>query len=131
MSYKEYLYKLLQQQVITRVDDSVNRKIKNARFPFIETLEEFNLSFQLQGLISAEVAKRLSQFLGSLSRIDLFIIDGLCYLQLSKRSVVLFIRLAAKRYEKGLIVITSNKPFLRTDYFGRGIVRKKKLIIQI
>lgn len=48
ISYQEYLYKLLQQQVIVRVDNSVNTKIKKARFPFIATLEEYDFSYQPQ-----------------------------------------------------------------------------------
>ena len=169
MSYQEYLYKLLQQQVITRVDNSVNTKIKKARFPFIKTLEEFDFSFQpkideklirelanlnfldkaenilfigppgvgkthlaiamgikvaqmrkrvlfytaedlVRELIANEVANRLNQFLESISRLDLLIIDELGYLQLSKQSAALLFRLIAKRYEKGSVIVTSNKP---------------------
>jgi len=46
ISYQEYLYKLLQQQIIDRVDRSVNSKIKKAGFPYIAKLEEFDFSFQ-------------------------------------------------------------------------------------
>jgi len=48
MSYQEYLYKVLQEQVIARVDNSVNARIKKARFPFLKTLEEFDFRFQPQ-----------------------------------------------------------------------------------
>ena len=37
ISYQEYLYKLLQQQIIDRVDRSVNAKIKKAGFPYSAT----------------------------------------------------------------------------------------------
>ena len=46
ISYQEYLYKLLQQQIIDRVDRSVNAKIKKAGFPYIATMEMFDFSFQ-------------------------------------------------------------------------------------
>ena len=46
ISYQEYLYKILQQQIIVRVDNSVNTKIKKARFPFIATLEEYDFTYQ-------------------------------------------------------------------------------------
>jgi len=46
ISYQEYLYKLLQQQIIDRVDRSVNAKIKKAGFPYIATLQMFDFSFQ-------------------------------------------------------------------------------------
>lgn len=45
-SYQEYLYKILQRQIIIRVDNSVNTKIKKARFPFIATLEEYDFTYQ-------------------------------------------------------------------------------------
>ncbi len=46
ISYQEYLYKVLQQQIVVRIDNSVNAKIKKARFPFLKTLEEFDFSYQ-------------------------------------------------------------------------------------
>jgi DNA replication protein DnaC len=46
ISFQEYLYKVLQQQIIVRVDNSVNTKIKKARFPFIATLEEYDFTYQ-------------------------------------------------------------------------------------
>ena len=36
----------MQQQIIDRVDRSVNAKIKKAGFPYIATLEMFDFSFQ-------------------------------------------------------------------------------------
>lgn len=46
ISYREYLYKLLQQQIIDRVDRSVNAKIKKAGFPYIATMEAYDFTFQ-------------------------------------------------------------------------------------
>lgn len=46
ISYQEYLYKLLQQQIIDRADRSINAKIKKAGFPYIATIEMFDFSFQ-------------------------------------------------------------------------------------
>jgi DNA replication protein DnaC len=46
ISYQEYLYKLLQQQIIDRVDRSVNAKIKIAGFPYVATMDMFDFSFQ-------------------------------------------------------------------------------------
>lgn len=48
LSYQEYLYKVLQEQVVARVDNSVNSRIKKARFPFLKTLEEFDFRYQPQ-----------------------------------------------------------------------------------
>jgi hypothetical protein len=38
LSYQEYLYNVLQHQIVVRVDNSINAKIKKARFPFLKTL---------------------------------------------------------------------------------------------
>lgn len=46
ISYQEYLYKLLQIQVLARCERAVASRIKMAGFPFIKTLEEFDFSFQ-------------------------------------------------------------------------------------
>ena len=46
ISYQEYLYKLLQQQIIDRVDRSINAKIKKAGFPYIAAIETYDFSFQ-------------------------------------------------------------------------------------
>jgi DNA replication protein DnaC len=170
MGYQEYLYAVLQQQVIARVDNSVNARIKKASFPWSRTLEEFDFSFQpqldeklirelgslsflstahnvlfvgppgvgkthlaialglkaassrkrtmfftaeslIQQLIAAEVSRQLPVFLDSLSRLDLIIIDELGYLEITAQAASLFFRVISRRYEKGSIIITSNKPF--------------------
>jgi DNA replication protein DnaC len=46
VSYQEYLYRVLQQQVVVRVDNSINTKLKKANFPFIKTLEQYDFSYQ-------------------------------------------------------------------------------------
>lgn len=46
--YQDYLFKVLENQILIRVDNSINAKIKKAKFPFIKTLEQFDFSFQPQ-----------------------------------------------------------------------------------
>ena len=168
--YQEYLYAVLQQQVISRVDNSVNARIKKASFPWIRSLEEFDFSFQpqldeklirelgslsflstahnvlfvgppgvgkshlaialglkaassrkrtvfftveslIQQLIAAEVSRQLPSFLEMLGRLDLLIVDELGYLEITPQAASLFFRVISRRYEKGSVIITSNKPF--------------------
>lgn len=170
LSYQDYLLRLVEQEVLSKIDRSINRRIQIAGFPQIKRLEEFDFSYQPQldekllrelanlnflqdnkniiflgppgvgkthlaialGIKAAQARKRVSfytaeqitsllassdisgqlnKFIDSLGRLDLLIIDELGYLELSKKTASLFFRLIAKRYEKGSIVITSNKPF--------------------
>jgi DNA replication protein DnaC len=181
-SYQEYLYKVLQNQIIVRMDNSINAKIKKAKFPFIKTIEEFDFSFQpsideklirelanlnflshakniifvgppgvgkthmavaigikvakarkrvlfftaeelINQLISAELSKKLPEYIDSLSRIDLLIIDELGYLEIGKHPASLFFKLISKRYEKTSTIVTTNKPFDEWgDIFGDEVV---------
>ena len=181
-SYQEYLYKVLQNQIVVRIDNSVNAKIKKAKFPFIKTIEEFDFSFQpsidaklirklanlgflnhakniifvgppgvgkthlavgiginvakarkrvlfftaedlINQLISADLSKKLTHYIDSLSRVDLLIIDELGYLQIGKHAASLFFKLISKRYEKASIIVTTNKPFDEWgEIFGDEVV---------
>jgi DNA replication protein DnaC len=159
----------LQQQIVDRVDRSVNDRIKKAGFKYMATLDEFDFRFQPQideklirelatlsfldsatnvllvgapgvgkthlsialGLeatkqrrrvkfISAEnltneliaaYSNTITDYLESMSRIELLIIDEIGYLDLSREVASLFFRLISKRYEKASTIITSNKEF--------------------
>lgn len=170
LSYQDYLRRLLEQQVLTKIDRSINRKTQIAGFPQIKRLEEFDFSYQpkineklirelssldfmqsaknilflgapgvgkthlaislgikacqmrkrvlfytaehlTQDLASAEVSGQLNKLLESMARVDLLIIDELGYLTLNKQTAKLFFQLISKRYEKGSVIITSNKSF--------------------
>ncbi len=170
LSYQDYLLRLVEQQVLTKIDRSINRKISIAGFPFIRRVEEFDFSYQpsldeklirelamlnflndarnvvflgppgvgkthlaialgvkacmarkrvlfyiaedlVDELASAEASATLQKKLDTLFKVDLLIIDELGYLELSKKAAKLFFQLISKRYEKGSIIVTANKPF--------------------
>ena len=170
LSYQDYLLRIIEQQILTKIEGTINRKTQRASFPQLKRLEEFDFSYQpkineklirelaaleflnsakniifvgapgvgkthlaisigikaaaqmkrvlfytaeklTEELASAEVSGQLNKKLDILSRIDLLIIDELGYLSLSKQTSRLFFQLISKRYEKGSIIVTSNKPF--------------------
>jgi DNA replication protein DnaC len=170
LSYQDYLLRLLEAQVLTKMERSVNRKMQIAGFPDIKRLEEFDFSDQPQineklirelsgleflntgknvlfvgppgvgkthlaislgikscqarkrvifysaeqltdELAAAEVSGMLNKKLDLLLRIDLLIIDELGYLSLNNQTAKLLFQLVSKRYEKGSIIVTTNKPF--------------------
>lgn len=170
LSYQDYLLRLIEQQILTKIEGSINRKMQRASFPQVKRLEEFDFSYQpkineklirelagldflhyakniifvgapgvgkthlaisigikatnamkrvlfytaeklTEELASAEVSGQLNKKLDILSRVDLLIIDELGYLALNKQTSRLFFQMVSKRYEKGSIIVTSNKPF--------------------
>lgn len=170
LPYQDYLNRLLEAEVMSKIDRSINRRIQIAGFPQIKRLEEFDFSYQPQldeklirelftleflneakniillgppgvgkthlaialGVKAAQERKRilfysaeqltkllaisevngnLNKFLDSLANLHLLIIDELGYLELTQKTARLFFQLITKRYEKGSLIITSNKPF--------------------
>lgn len=48
LSYQDFLGRLLEQEVLSKIDRSINRRIQIAGFPMIKRLDEFDFSFQPQ-----------------------------------------------------------------------------------
>ncbi|HMQ70651.1 MAG TPA: IS21-like element helper ATPase IstB [Ignavibacteria bacterium] len=170
LTYQDYLLRIVEQQILTKIEGSINRKTQRAFFPQIKRLEEFDFTYQpkineklirelagldflndakniifvgapgvgkthlaisigikaasamkrvlfytaeklTEELASAEVSGQLNKKLDILARVDLLIIDELGYLSLSKQTSRLFFQMISRRYEKGSVIVTSNKPF--------------------
>lgn len=74
-------------------------------------------------LIAAEYSKTSVDYIESIGRIDLLIIDELGYLEINKSAASLFFKLISKRYEKTATIITTNKPFEEwNEIFGDEVV---------
>ena len=77
----------------------------------------------INNLIFEDYAKTITDYIESLSRVDLIIIDELGYLEVSKQAASLFFKLISKRYEKASTIITTNKPSCEwNDIFGDDII---------
>jgi DNA replication protein DnaC len=46
LSYQDYLLRLIEQQVLSKIDRSINAKTQRAGFPQLKRLEEFDFTFQ-------------------------------------------------------------------------------------
>lgn len=62
-------------------------------------------------LVTAEAAGTLPMKLVDLSRLDLLILDELGYLSLDRRRANLFFQVVSRLYEKGSIIVTTNRRF--------------------
>jgi DNA replication protein DnaC len=71
----------------------------------------FLLSELLDLLVAAKISGTLGRKLSELSRIDLLICDEIGYVAIDRERANLFFQLVAKRYERGSIILNSNKTF--------------------
>lgn len=169
-SHVEYLKRLLDGEVARRHDNRVIRRIKQARFPVVKTLDQFNWSWpkkinraQVQNLFrlaflddhtnvivmgavglgkthlatalgheacqkglsvlfttavdvintltAAQITQRLKMELKRYTAPNLLIMDELGYLPIDKQGADLLFQVISQRYERGSMVITTNKPF--------------------
>jgi DNA replication protein DnaC len=181
-SYTAFLARLVDEEVVSKTDRSVNARIAKARFPAIKTLEAFDFSFQpslptatikelaelgfidhahnilfvgtagsgkshlsialglkacaqrkrvlftsamslLDQLVASVVSHTLGKTLEALGRLDLLIVDELGYMPIDSQRGNLFFQLVSRRYEKGAIILSTNKPFDRWgDMFGDDVI---------
>lgn len=169
--YKQFLVEALSAEWRGRFQRGIEARLKQSRFPWIKTLDQFDFDFQpsidkrqvreLAGLSFIERAhnvvvlgppgvgkthlavalgvkaveagysvqfytleslmtrlnrahheNRLEATLKQLTYPKLLILDELGYLPLTHHEASLFFRLVVRRYERGSLIVTSNKSFL-------------------
>jgi len=71
----------------------------------------YNAQDLLEHLVRSKLMGTLGKELQRLSRLDLLVIDELGYMNVNHENAVLFFQLIAQRYEKGSIILTTNRPF--------------------
>lgn len=169
-THVQYLAELIQAQVHQRRDRAIERRIRQARFPQIKTMDQFNwgwpkkinqpqvcnlfrlkwiedksnviliggvglgkshiataLGYEaclkgysvlfctaveaMNNLTAARSAGRLKQELSKYIKPDLLICDELGYLPIDKTGADLLFQIISHRYEKGSLIITTNRVF--------------------
>jgi DNA replication protein DnaC len=171
LDFKSFLTEALQAEWQGRFQRGIEARLRQSRFPWVKTLEQFDYDFQpsldrrqvreLSGLsfvdrahnvvilgppgvgkthlavalgvkaveagysvlfhtletlmtklTRAQHENRLERTLKQMTYPKLLILDELGYLPLSHQEASLFFRLVVRRYERGSLIVTSNKSFL-------------------
>jgi len=169
-SHVNFLARLIEGEAVLRQDQARQRRLKNAGFPVIKTLGQFDFTWPtkinrlaiqnlfrlkfiedkanviliggvglgkthlaialgwaacqagprvrfataidiINSLSAAQKAGRLVQKLREYTRPDLLIIDELGYLPIDKHGSDLLFQIISRRYERGAIVLTTNKAY--------------------
>ena len=169
-SHVDFLARLIEGEAALRQDQARQRRIRNAGFPVLKTLEQFDFTWPtkinrlavqnlfrlkfiedkanailiggvglgkthlaialgwaacqagprvrfataidiINSLSAAQKAGRLVQKLREYTRPDLLIIDELGYLPIDKHGADLLFQIISQRYERGAIVLTTNKTY--------------------
>ncbi len=95
LSYAEFLFKIMQEEVISKLDRSINRRVQTAGFPQIKHFESFDFSFQPK--IDEKLLRELTQ---------------LQFMDEAKNIIFLDLRVLAKRilpYPLGLKPVSREK----------------------
>lgn len=170
LSYTGFLERLVDDELATRENKSVEKRMRAASFPVFKTLEEFNFDFQpsldarqIKALANAEFVERhetvlfvgppgvgkshlatalavkacmrghsvlfatvqrlASQVSAALADVsiekliaryvgaDLVVLDEVGFTPLNKVVADHLFRIVSERYERGAMIVTSNKPF--------------------
>ena len=118
LDYKAFLTQALAVEWRGRYQHGVESRLKQARFPWVKTVDQFDFAFQpsidrkvIRELVRARHENRLERTLPQLVYPRLLILDELGYLPLSREEASLFFRLLVRRYERASLIVTSNKSF--------------------
>ena len=115
VDHVRYLLRLAELELIERERRMVERRIKEASFPAVQSLDSFDFLAlpSLNKVLVLELAR--SEYVLRLQRqlagYKLLVIDELGYVPLSQTGAELLFEVFSQRYERGATIVTSNLPF--------------------
>ena len=113
IDHATYLLRLVELELIDRERRVVERRIRQARFPAVKSLDTFDFT------AIPSLNKMLLKLQRDLGAVKLLIIDELGYVPLSTTGAELLFEVFSQRYERGSTIVTSNLPFEEwTSVFG-------------
>ena len=121
VDHPRYLLRLVELELIDRERRVVERRIRQARFPAVKSLDTFdfaaipslNLSPSplVHQLMEARGERRLLKLQRDLQAVKFLIVDELGTVPLSPTGAELLFEVFSQRYERGSTIVTSNLPF--------------------
>src|SRR4030042_1714707 len=108
--YEEFLLALVTRELEQRQDNQLRRRLKEAHFPLIKTLEKTDLN-RWTRLVAAREERQLKRYLARLARYPLLAIDEVGYIPFTTEGAQLLFQVFSDRYEQGSLLVTSNLPF--------------------
>ncbi len=126
----EAIAALLSEEYVTRESRRIDVALRTAKLLPVKTLESFDFGFQpsldrerIAALARAERHGQLAEKIRFHARASLLIVDEIGYLPISQGGANLFFQLVNARYEKGAMILTSNRGFAEWgDVFGDPVV---------
>ena len=117
LGYLDFLDLILGEEAGLKDSRRCRAALHASGLPHHKTLQEFDFAFQptlddmIRKLRAADAAGDLGRQLRGYLRSSILIIDEVGYLPLNRHDANLVFQIIARRYEKGSVIITSNKTF--------------------
>lgn len=117
MGYLEFLDLLLEEEHAVKEERRIRHALRISKMPHHKTLEEFDFSYQptlddmVRQLKAADAIGRLTSKMRAYVRPHVLVLDEVGYQPLARDEANLVFQMISKRYEKGSILLASNKAF--------------------
>ena len=131
LTFEGYLEVLVHQEIVSKQERALRQRLGQAKFPLVKTLDAFDFALALayaacqkgtktffvtaadliNGLYASLADHSLERQLKTFTAPKLLVIDEVGFLPFDQKGADLFFQVISKRYEKGSIILTTNRPF--------------------